>query len=91
MMTIEKKRDLEQLQARKLEVLKRFNERVIEVRERGMQIKELIERAKTEAEPGLQEILEKWEEANNKILTKYPEGADMDYDQLDVPNNDQLN
>lgn len=53
MLTIEKKKDLEQLQARKLEVLKRFNERVVEVRERGMQIKELIERAKTEAEPGL--------------------------------------
>lgn len=51
-----------------------------------MQIKELIERAKTEAEPGLQEILEKWEEANNKILSKYPEGADMDYDQLDITN-----
>lgn len=86
MITIEKKRDLEQLQARKLDVLKRFNERVVEVRERGMQIKELIERAKTEAEPGLQEILEKWEEANNKILAKYPEGADMDYDQLDITN-----
>lgn len=56
-----------------------------------MQIKELIERAKTEAEPGLQEILEKWEEANNKILTKYPEGGDMDYDQLDTANNDQVN
>jgi hypothetical protein len=53
MLTIEKKRDLEQLQARKLDVLKRFNERVVEVRERGMQIKELIDRAKTEAEPGL--------------------------------------
>lgn len=51
-----------------------------------MQIKELIERAKTEAEPGLMDILEKWEEANNKILTKYPEGADMDYDQLDIAN-----
>jgi type II secretory pathway predicted ATPase ExeA len=36
MLTIEKKRDLEQLQARKLEVLKRFNERVLEVRERGL-------------------------------------------------------
>lgn len=55
-----------------------------------MQIKELIERAKTEAEPGLMEILDKWEEANNKILTKYPEGADMDYEQLDVVN-DNIN
>jgi hypothetical protein len=33
---MEKKRDLEQLQARKLEVLKKFNERVVEVRERGL-------------------------------------------------------
>ena len=33
---MEKKRDLEQLQARKLEVLKKFNERVTEVRERGL-------------------------------------------------------
>lgn len=68
LLTIEKKKDLEMLQMRKLEVLKRFNERVVEVRERCMQIKELIDRAKTEAEPGLQEILEKWEEANNKML-----------------------
>jgi hypothetical protein len=53
MLTVEKKRDLEALQARKLDVLKRFNERVLEVRERALQIKELIERAKAEAEPGL--------------------------------------
>ena len=68
MLTVEKKRDLEALQARKLDVLKRFNERVLEVRERALQIKELIERAKAEAEPGLQEILLKWEEANERIL-----------------------
>ena len=90
LLTIEKKKDLEMLQVRKLEVLKRFNERVVEVRERCMQIKELIDRAKTEAEPGLQEILEKWEEANNKMLAKYPEGADMDYEQLDTVN-DNIN
>jgi hypothetical protein len=80
MLTVEKKRDLEALQARKLDVLKRFNERVLEVRERALQIKELIERAKAEAEPGLQEILVKWEEANERILQKYPENAEMDYD-----------
>ena len=77
---MEKKRDLEQLQQRKLEVLRKFNERVLEVRERGLQIKELIERAKTEAEPGLVDILDKWEQANNRILAKYPENADLDYD-----------
>lgn len=90
-LTMEKKRDLEQLQARKLEVLKKFNERVVEVRERGLQIKELIERAKTEAEPGLNDILQKWEEANDRILAKYPEGADMDYDQLDITTDAQGN
>jgi hypothetical protein len=28
-------------------------------------------------------ILDKWEEANNRMLAKYPEGAEMDFDQLD--------
>lgn len=35
-MTLEKKRDLEQLQARKMELLTKFNERVLEVRERAI-------------------------------------------------------
>lgn len=57
-MNLEKKRDLEQLQARKMELLTKFNERVLELRERALQIKELIERAKSEAEPDLLEVLE---------------------------------
>jgi len=35
-MTREKKEDLEQLQARKLEILKRYNERVSELRTRAI-------------------------------------------------------
>lgn len=35
MLTVEKKKDLEVLQQRKLEVLGKFNERVKEVRERA--------------------------------------------------------
>lgn len=53
-----------------------------------MQIRELIERAKTEAEPGLLEVLEQWERANNRILEKYPEGAEMDFQQLDLQDNE---
>ena len=67
-----------------MELLTKFNERVLEVRERAIQIKELIERAKSEAEPGLLEVLEQWENANNRILEKYPEGAEMDFQQLDL-------
>ena len=47
------KRDLEQLQMRKGEILAKYNERVIELREKGLQIRDLIERAKTEADDGL--------------------------------------
>ena len=55
---MEKKRDLEQLQARKMELLTQFNERVLEVRERALQIQELIDRAKTEADSGLLDVLD---------------------------------
>ena len=59
-LTVEKKRDLEQLQLRKGEILTKYNERVVELREKGLQIKDLIDRAKTEAEPQLYEILDTW-------------------------------
>ena len=61
---------------RKGEILAKYNERVVELREKGLQIRDLIERAKTEADDGLQDILTKWEEANDKILDKYPEGGE---------------
>ena len=68
---------------RKGEILAKYNERVIELREKGLQIKDLIERAKTEADDGLQEILDKWQQANERILEKYPEGSQMSFAQLE--------
>ena len=62
-----------------MELLTQFNERVLDVRERAMQIQELIDRAKTEADPGLLDVLDTWEKANARILDKYPEGAEMDF------------
>ena len=53
---------------RKTEILKKYNERVAELREKGFQIRDLIERAKAEADEGLHDILQKWEEANERIL-----------------------
>lgn len=87
-MALEKKKDLEQLQIRKLEILKKYNERVSELRDRAIQIKELIDRAKIEADPSLFEILDKWEQANDRILKKYPDGAEMNFDLLEP--SDQL-
>lgn len=41
---------------------------------KGTEIQELIEKAKAGADKGLIDILKKWEEANQKIFDKYPEG-----------------
>ena len=65
---------MEQLQIRKIEILQKYNDRVKELREKGMQIRDLISRAKAEADVGLHDILDKWEEANERILQKYPDG-----------------
>lgn len=90
MLSMEKKRDLEQLQLRKGEILAKYNERVVELREKGLQIRDLIERAKIEADDNLQDILGMWQEANEFILNKYPEGSTMSYDQLeDIANQTQ--
>jgi hypothetical protein len=48
-----------------------------------LQIRDLIERAKAEADVGLHGILNKWETANEHVLKKYPEGADMDFTLLE--------
>lgn len=44
--------------------------------------------AKIEADPSLEEILQKWDEANDRILKKYPDGAEMNFDLLEQ--SDQL-
>lgn len=59
--------------------MRKYNERVAELREKGLQIRDLIDRAKAEADVELFDILNKWEQANERILEKYPEGAEMDF------------
>ena len=60
--------------ARKSEILELYNQRICELRERGLEIHELIERAKTVADVSLHDILDKWKIANDRILELYPEG-----------------
>ena len=43
----------------------------------------MIERAKTEADVGLHDILDKWKIANDKILEQYPEGHKLNQEQLE--------
>ena len=80
-LTVEKKRDLEQLQLRKGEILAKYNERVAELREKGLQIRDLITRAMAEADPGLDDILNLWQKANDRVLEKYPEGSEISFTQ----------
>ena len=75
---------------RKGEILAKYNERVVELREKGLQIRDLIDRAKTEADEGLQDILEKWNQANERILEKYPEGSQMSFAQLEEAAKQQM-
>lgn len=82
-LTVEKKRDLEQLQLRKGEILAKYNERVAELREKGLQIRDLITRAMAEADPGLDDILNLWQKANDRVLEKYPEGSEISFTQLE--------
>ena len=43
----------------------------------------MIERAKAEADVGLHDILFKWEQANDYVLKKYPDGAELDFTLLE--------
>ena len=79
----EKKKELEQLLQRKALVLRGFNEKVRQLRAKGLEIQELIEKAKAGADKGLVDILRKWEEANQKIFEKYPDG-ETDFAELDT-------
>ena len=43
----------------------------------------MIDRAKTEADSGLHDILDKWKIANDKVLELYPEGHRLSQEQLE--------
>jgi len=80
----EKKKEFEQLYLRKAMILKGYNEKVRQLKAKGLEIQELIEKAKAGADKGLVDILRKWEEANQKIFEKYPDGAEADFSLLEV-------
>ena len=68
----EKKKEYDQLYMKKATILKGYNEKVKALRIKGLEIQELIARAKSDggADRGLLEILNKWEEANQKIFER---------------------
>lgn len=74
----EKKREYEGLYLKKAQILKSYNEKVKTLRQKGMEIQELIQKAKAEGgtDKGLLEILTKWEEANQKIFERQGEYED---------------
>lgn len=82
-LTIEKKKDLEQLKGRRDDLAKTYTVRVTEMRQKALQIRDLVERAKAEADGGLTDVLNKWEAANEHILKKYPDPDQMDFSLLE--------
>jgi hypothetical protein len=53
------------------------------MRQKALQIRDLVERAKAEADGGLIDVLNKWESANEHILKKYPDASEMDFSLLE--------
>ena len=68
----EKKKEYEALYLKKAQILRSYNEKVKSLRQKGYEIQELIQRARDTGgtDKGLLEILNKWEEANQKIFEK---------------------
>ncbi len=80
----EKKKEFDNLYYRKATILKTYNDKIQQLRRKGQEIQDLIEKAKNGADLGLMEILNKWEEANLKIFEKYPSENQTDYSILEV-------
>lgn len=60
----EKKKEYDNLFYKKAMILKSYNEKIKQLKAKGTEIQDLIEKAKTGADKGLIDILKKWEEAN---------------------------
>lgn len=80
----EKKKEFDQLYYRKAMILKSYNEKIKLLKIKGQEIQDLIEKAKSGADKGLLDILKKWEEANQKIFEKYPEGDEAEFSILEA-------
>lgn len=80
----DKKKEYEALYMKKAMILKSYNEKIKMLKGKGQEIQDLIEKAKAGADKGLIEILQKWEEANQKIFEKYPDDKENDYSILEA-------
>lgn len=80
----EKKKEFDALYLRKAMILKGYNEKIKMLKIKGQEIQDLIEKAKTGADRGLLDILKKWEEANQKIFDKYPDGEEAELSILEA-------
>ena len=59
------------LKLRKEEIQKGYGVKNSEMKQKALIIRELIERAKSEADVGLAAILEKWDTANEHVLKQH--------------------
>ncbi len=82
----DKKKEFDQLYAKKGMILKAYKDKISQLKDKGHEIQDLIEKAKEGADRGLFDILKKWEEANQKIFEKYPDGQEdaTDYSILEA-------
>ena len=82
----ERKREYDALYMKKATILKSYNEKVKALKLKGLEIQDLIAKAKADgsADKGLLEILNKWEEANLKIFDKQGEDEGDDATELSL-------
>lgn len=80
----DKKKDFDNLYYKKAMILKSYNDKIKQLKGKGEEIQDLIEKAKAGADSGLIEILKKWEEANQKIFEKYPGDGETDFSILEA-------
>ena len=82
------KKRFEELRKQKGDLLNGINKKIDIIRDKSTNIKELIDKAKLNSDRSTIEILSKWEEANQKILEKYPEGKQVDLEELNIKTKD---
>lgn len=81
----EKRKEFEGLQFQKAQIVMSYNDKIADLRNRGREIQELIERVRVNGgtDRELHQILGKWEEANLKMFEKYPSDKPNEMEVLD--------
>ena len=70
----EKSNQLKGNTQRKNEIFTLFNQVLLQLGEKGLEIRDLILMARKEGDEGLNEILDKWWAANEQFIERYPQG-----------------